>query len=32
MNFLKQTSAVTIDYVRKELRFKLADIRLASRA
>lgn len=31
MNFLKQTSAVTIDYVRKELRFKLADIRIASR-
>jgi predicted aspartyl protease len=25
MNFLRQTSAVTIDYGRKELRFKLAD-------
>jgi hypothetical protein len=30
MNFLRQTSAVTIDYGRKELRFKLADLRIAS--
>lgn len=32
MNFLRQTSAVTIDYGRKELRFKLAEITVASRA
>jgi hypothetical protein len=32
MNFLKQTAAFTIDYGRKELRFKLAQIRMASRA
>jgi hypothetical protein len=32
MNFLRQTSAVTIDYGRKELRFKLAELRVASRA
>ena len=32
MNFLRQTSAVTIDYGRKEYRFKLAQIMLASRA
>ena len=31
MNFLKQTSAVTIDYGRKELRFRVAALRLASR-
>jgi len=33
MNFLRQTSAITIDYGRKELRFKLAQAqtRLASR-
>ncbi len=32
MNFLRQTSAVTIDYGRKEFRFKLAQLRIASRA
>ncbi|HJW40983.1 MAG TPA: aspartyl protease family protein [Rhizomicrobium sp.] len=32
MNFLRQTSSVTVDYGRKELRFKLADLRIASRA
>ena len=32
MNFLRQTAAFTIDYGRKELRFKLAQIRMASRA
>ncbi len=32
MNFLKQTSALTIDYVRKEILFKLAELRIASRA
>jgi predicted aspartyl protease len=32
MNFLQQVSAVTIDYGRKEIRFKTAQIRLASRA
>jgi hypothetical protein len=32
MNFLRQTSSVTIDYGRKELRFKLAQLRMASRA
>jgi predicted aspartyl protease len=32
MNFLRQTSAVTIDYGRKEYRFKLAQIMIASRA
>ena len=31
MNFLRQASEVTIDFGRKELRFKLADIRMASR-
>lgn len=31
MNFLRQTSSVTIDYGRKELRFKLAQIMTASR-
>jgi hypothetical protein len=31
MNFLRQTSAFTIDYGRKELRFKLAQQRMASR-
>jgi predicted aspartyl protease len=31
MNFLQQTSSFTIDYGRKELRFKLAQIQLASR-
>ncbi|MEI9888770.1 MAG: retroviral-like aspartic protease family protein [Rhizomicrobium sp.] len=31
MNFLRQTSAVTIDYGRKEFRFKLAQVRVASR-
>ena len=31
MNFLRQTNSVTIDYGRKELRFKLAQIRMASR-
>jgi len=31
MNFLKQTSAVTIDYGRKELRFRIADVMVASR-
>jgi predicted aspartyl protease len=29
MNFLKRTSAVTIDYGRKELRFRIADLRVA---
>ena len=32
MNFLRQTSSVTIDYGRKEYRFKLAQIMIASRA
>lgn len=32
MNFLRQTSSFTIDYGRKELRFKLAQIMVASRA
>ncbi len=33
MNFLRQTSSVTIDYGRKELRFRLANnLKLASRA
>jgi len=32
MNFLRQTASVTIDYGRKEFRFKLAQIMLASRA
>jgi predicted aspartyl protease len=32
MNFLRQTSSVTIDYGRKEYRFKLAQIMVASRA
>ena len=33
MNFLRQTSSVTIDYGRKELRFKLAEsTRLARNA
>jgi predicted aspartyl protease len=32
MNFLRQTSAVTIDYGRKEYRFKLAQYMVASRA
>ena len=32
MNFLRQTSAVTIDYGRKELRFRLGQLRMASRA
>ncbi len=32
MNFLRQTSSVTIDYGRKELRFKLAQVLMASRA
>lgn len=33
MNFLRQTSSVTIDYGRKEYRFKLASqVRIASRA
>ncbi len=31
MNFLRATSAVTIDYGNKELRFKLAQMRIASR-
>ena len=31
MNFLRQTSSVTIDYGRKELRFKLAQLLMASR-
>jgi len=31
MNFLRQTSSVTIDYGRKELRFKLAQLMMASR-
>ena len=31
MNFLRQTSSVTIDYGRKELRFKLAQFMMASR-
>ncbi|MEI9988846.1 MAG: aspartyl protease family protein [Rhizomicrobium sp.] len=31
MNFLRQSSSVTIDYGRKELRFKLARILMASR-
>lgn len=31
MNFLKQTSQVTIDYGRKELRFRIADLMMASR-
>jgi len=29
MNYLRQTSAVTIDYGRKELRFRIADLRVA---
>ncbi len=29
MNFLRQTSSVTIDYGRKEYRFKLAQVRIA---
>jgi hypothetical protein len=29
MNYLKQTSAVTIDYGRKELRFRVADLTVA---
>jgi len=29
MNYLKQTSAVTIDYGRKELRFRIAGLRVA---
>ena len=32
MNFLCQTSAFTIDFARKEFRFKLANLRIASRA
>jgi predicted aspartyl protease len=32
MNFLRQTASVTIDYGRKEYRFKLAQIMIASRA
>jgi hypothetical protein len=32
MNFLRQTSAVTIDYGRKQILFKLAEYRMASRA
>lgn len=32
MNFLKRTDAVTIDYGRKELRFRVAALRVASRA
>jgi hypothetical protein len=32
MNFLRQTSALTIDFGRRELRFKTADVKLASRA
>ncbi len=32
MNFLRQTSSVTIDYGRKELRFKVAQFLMASRA
>ena len=32
MNFLKQTSQVTIDYGRKELRFRVADLLVASRS
>jgi predicted aspartyl protease len=32
MNFLRQTAAITIDYGRKELRFKLAQTRMASRS
>jgi hypothetical protein len=32
MNFLRQTSALTIDFGLKEFRFRLASIRLASRA
>ena len=32
MNFLRQTSAMTIDFGRKEFRFKVADVRLANRA
>ncbi|MEJ0026602.1 MAG: aspartyl protease family protein [Rhizomicrobium sp.] len=31
MNFLRQTSSVTIDYGRKELRFKLAQFMMANR-
>jgi hypothetical protein len=31
MNFLKQTSQVTIDYGRKLLRFRVADLMVASR-
>jgi predicted aspartyl protease len=31
MNFLERTSAVTIDYSRRELRFKVAEQRVASR-
>ncbi len=29
MNYLRQTSAVTIDYGRQELRFRIADLRVA---
>lgn len=32
MNFLKQTSSFTIDYGRKEIRYEIAQLRLASRA
>jgi predicted aspartyl protease len=32
MNFLRQTAAITIDYGRKELLFKLAQTRMASRS
>ncbi len=32
MNFLRQTSSVTIDYGRKELRFKLAQFMMANRS
>jgi Aspartyl protease len=32
MNFLEQTSQVTIDYARREVRFKVAQLRMASRA
>jgi predicted aspartyl protease len=32
MNFLKQTSSVSIDFARKQMRFRVSDLRLASRA